>query len=220
MIEQVLKVCLGCSIAAMVACEFFMGRLTNELVRLIEAVPCQKGLSKKESSKFESITVQPLFRRAVLTFHAIGKLMKFTSISALSAALLVASISLGMAEEAKPAEKAVEEAKDNAKVSRTDADFKAIAAALQQYKLTTGDYPTEEQGLKVLVEIPRTPPTPKRWIKLMSAVPKDAWGRDYRYVVRVKDKKKETLLLSDGPDAKDKKDDLEFVVTSVAAEKK
>ncbi len=136
--------------------------------------------------------------------------MKFPLCSLCSATLFVAAISPATAEEAKPP----------AKTMRTEADFNAISSALKAYKLNAGNYPTEEQGLKALVDKPTTSPIPARWTKIASAVPKDPWGREYRYAVRVKDGKKETVLLSDGPDAEDKKDDLESVVDSEAVEKK
>jgi len=137
--------------------------------------------------------------------------MKLPAISILAATVFASA----MAEEPKPPTKVIEEVTGNAKISRTDADLHAISSALKMYKLNAGFYPTEEQGLKALVEKPSAVPLPKRWVQVMSAVPKDSWGREYRYAVRVKDGKKETVISSDGPSADDKKDDIEHVVESV-----
>lgn len=140
--------------------------------------------------------------------------MKLPALFILAATTFASAISPALGEEPTPAEKTVAKTAEQARLSRMEADFNAISSALKAYKLNGGSYPTEEQGLKSMVDRPTTSPIPKRWVKIMTAVPKDAWGRDYRYAVRVKDGKKEYLLLCDGPSAEDKKDDIEHVVES------
>ena len=65
---------------------------------------------------------------------------------------------------------------------RADADINAIGSALEGYKLLSGGfYPTTQQGLRALVEKPSSTPVPRRWTKIMDAVPTDPWGEPYIY---------------------------------------
>ena len=71
---------------------------------------------------------------------------------------------------------------ESAKIQRVEADFNAIGSALEGYKLTSGGlYPTTQQGLRALVEKPSSTPVPRRWTKIMDAVPTDPWGEPYIY---------------------------------------
>jgi general secretion pathway protein G len=101
---------------------------------------------------------------------------------------------------------------EKAKRQRVEADGKAITAALKMYKINAGDFPTEKQGLKALVERPTESPIPRRWVKLMEKVPVDAWGREYRLVARMKNDKSVLVIMSDGPDAEALTDDIEMTV--------
>lgn len=72
-----------------------------------------------------------------------------------------------------------------AQVNQVFADFSAIGNALKRYELDNGRYPTEEQGLKALVEKPTSEPIPKRW-KRGGYIDKEAldpWGNQYVYFV-------------------------------------
>ena len=102
----------------------------------------------------------------------------------------------------------IDAAEERAQIKRTEADFQAITAALQMYKINSGAYPTEKQGLKALVEIPAEGPRPRRWVKVMAKVPVDPWKREYRLVVRKQDGKDTFHLVSQGPDPDDPADDL------------
>jgi general secretion pathway protein G len=54
--------------------------------------------------------------------------------------------------------------------------------AITQFKLDTGRFPTEEEGLKVLVEQPADVTNyPEGGYLKTSTVPKDAWGNDFVY---------------------------------------
>jgi len=70
---------------------------------------------------------------------------------------------------------------DSSAITVVDGDFKSIANALQSYKTNAGNYPSEQQGLKALVEKPTTAPRPRRWVQIMDKVPKDPWGHEYVY---------------------------------------
>jgi general secretion pathway protein G len=72
---------------------------------------------------------------------------------------------------------------DQARVTTATSDIKTIGAALKMYRLDNGDYPTQEQGLKALVEKPSTPPIPSAWSPegYLPEMPVDPWGHPYSY---------------------------------------
>ncbi len=83
--------------------------------------------------------------------------------------LLVALVGpnvMGRAEKAKPQAARVQ--------------IENLASALEMFKLDTGRYPTEEEGLSVLRQAPSGV---DRWDGpyLRKRVPKDPWDRDYVY---------------------------------------
>jgi len=61
------------------------------------------------------------------------------------------------------------------------AKMREIAAKLEAYHLSAGMYPTEQQGLKALVERPTIAPEPKRWKKQFRKLPMDPWNEEYLY---------------------------------------
>lgn len=73
---------------------------------------------------------------------------------------------------------------DQAKVTVAKGDIKAIAAALDMYKLDNFNYPSTQQGLTALVEKPSGNPQPRNWNRdgYLKRVPKDPWGNDYQYL--------------------------------------
>ncbi|GGO98749.1 type II secretion system major pseudopilin GspG [Stakelama pacifica] len=72
---------------------------------------------------------------------------------------------------------------DEARVTVAKTDIKTISSALKMYRLDNGDYPTEQQGLKALVEKPTTPPVPRNWAPdgYLGEMPQDPWGNPYVY---------------------------------------
>ncbi len=60
-------------------------------------------------------------------------------------------------------------------------DIKLISSALITYFTLNGSYPTSDQGLHALLEMPSKPPIPIRWQMIIQKLPKDPWGRDYQY---------------------------------------
>jgi len=65
-------------------------------------------------------------------------------------------------------------------VNVAKAQIDALGTALDQYRLDTGNYPTNELGLKALVERPASEP---KWAGpyLRKSVPLDPWGKPYLY---------------------------------------
>ena len=70
--------------------------------------------------------------------------------------------------------------KSEVKVARAQMD--SLGKALDQYRLDTGHYPTQEQGLAALVKRPQNEP---RWDGpyLQKELPLDPWGRAFVYKV-------------------------------------
>jgi general secretion pathway protein G len=73
---------------------------------------------------------------------------------------------------------------EQAKVTVARGDIKAIAAALDMYKLDNFAYPSTQQGLEALVEKPTGNPQPKNWNRdgYLKQVPQDPWGNPYQYL--------------------------------------
>ncbi len=73
---------------------------------------------------------------------------------------------------------------DQAKVTVAKGDIKAVAAALDMYKLDNFAYPSTQQGLEALVKKPSGNPQPKNWNRdgYLKRLPKDPWGNDYQYI--------------------------------------
>lgn len=96
---------------------------------------------------------------------------------------------------------------ESAKVQRVDADFSSIGSAIKAYKLNAGNYPTQQQGLKALVEKPSSTPVPRRWVKVADAMPKDPWNNDYGYWFPGRKDKSEFEIVSKGKDGQEGTDD-------------
>ena len=73
---------------------------------------------------------------------------------------------------------------DEARVVAARADIAAVTQALKLYRLDNAAYPSTEQGLAALVQRPTTQPQPINWKQggYLDRVPKDPWGREYRYL--------------------------------------
>jgi len=73
---------------------------------------------------------------------------------------------------------------DEARVIAAKQDIAALSQSLKLYRLDNLSYPTTEQGLQALVARPASPPVPPNWKAggYLERLPKDPWGRDYRYL--------------------------------------
>ncbi len=82
-------------------------------------------------------------------------------------------------------------------VNVAKAQIDALEKALDQYRLDVGRYPSNELGLKALVERPANEP---KWNGpyLRKDVPLDPWGKPYVY--KIPGEKSEIELLSYGKD--------------------
>jgi general secretion pathway protein G len=75
---------------------------------------------------------------------------------------------------------------DEAKQVKAKMDIASLETALKLYRLDNGFYPSTEQGLSALVQVPQSGQIPKRWKEggylEKNQVPKDPWGNEYLYL--------------------------------------
>lgn len=71
---------------------------------------------------------------------------------------------------------------EKAKVKTTQATLKVLHEQIMMFKLDTGRFPTEEEGLKALVEQPSDVENwdPSGYLQT-TKVPKDAWNHEFAY---------------------------------------
>jgi len=71
---------------------------------------------------------------------------------------------------------------DKARVTTTKTSLKSLHFAVNQFKMDTGRFPTEEEGLTALVEQPSDVENwePGGYLET-TEIPKDGWGRDFIY---------------------------------------
>ena len=72
---------------------------------------------------------------------------------------------------------------DDAQVTRVQQDLRGIENAMKFYRLDNFAYPTSEQGLDALVNIPADPNI-RNWKPggYLDRLPKDPWGNPYQYL--------------------------------------
>lgn len=73
---------------------------------------------------------------------------------------------------------------DEARVIKAQQDLRAVAAALDLYKLDNFTYPTTAQGLEALVEKPASLAPGANWRTggYLAKLPEDPWGKTYQYL--------------------------------------
>lgn len=70
---------------------------------------------------------------------------------------------------------------DTARITKAQADIRALESALNLYKLDNHNYPSTDDGLEALVQRPAGAPAWKEG-GYMDRLPKDPWGRPYQYL--------------------------------------
>jgi general secretion pathway protein G len=71
---------------------------------------------------------------------------------------------------------------DKARQIQTKANLKELHSTVKQFKMETGRYPTEEQGLMELIEQPSDVTNwPEGGYLDQTEVPTDAWGNEFIY---------------------------------------
>ena len=73
---------------------------------------------------------------------------------------------------------------DEARRVAAKQDIGTIMQAMKLYRLDNGRYPTQEQGLRALIEKPTTEPATPNWKEggYLERLPADPWGAQYQYL--------------------------------------
>jgi general secretion pathway protein G len=75
---------------------------------------------------------------------------------------------------------------DEARRAKARLQIESIETALKLYRLDNGNYPTTEQGLQALVELPSIGGAAKNWRQggylERGKVPKDPWDKEFVYI--------------------------------------
>ena len=127
-----------------------------------------KNLTVRESMNSSQQNTRKIFGQHQAGFTLI-EIMVVVVILGVLAALVVPNM-IGQAGEARKTAAA--------------SDLRAIANALDMYRLDNFSYPRTDQGLQALVEKPSGFPEAKNW-KIdgyLRKLPKDTWGNDYVYI--------------------------------------
>ncbi len=98
---------------------------------------------------------------------------------------------------------------DDAKAQRVASDLQSLDLALKAYE--RNNYfkpPSQEQGLRALVERPSGEPQPERWRAYLEEPMKDPWGNDYQYRFPAQKSSKKYDLFSLGEDGVESEDDI------------
>ena len=74
--------------------------------------------------------------------------------------------------------------KDRADQQKAKTDIAALEQTLDMYRLDNSSYPTTDQGLEALVELPTIAPEPRSYRDggYIKRLPLDPWGREYQYL--------------------------------------
>ncbi|MHC4573676.1 MAG: type II secretion system major pseudopilin GspG [Planctomycetota bacterium] len=92
---------------------------------------------------------------------------------------------------------------DKARFTTTRANLRALHDKVNEFKMDTGRYPTEEEGLDALIEQPSDVINyPPGGYLDTTEVPKDAWGNDF-YYERFPESGKEFVIISWGGDGEE-----------------
>ncbi len=73
---------------------------------------------------------------------------------------------------------------DEARATAARQDIASLMQALKIYRLDNQHYPSTEQGLEALVNLPASAPLPRNWKAggYLERLPPDPWGQPYRYL--------------------------------------
>ena len=107
---------------------------------------------------------------------------------------------------------------DKAKVTTTKANLKVLHEAVLMFKLDTGRYPTEEEGLTALIEEPTDVEgwQPGGYLQFTD-VPTDAWNNDFDYQLNP-ESGKAFVIISYGADSEPEGEDYDEDLYSTDAD--
>jgi len=89
---------------------------------------------------------------------------------------------------------------DQARETTTKANLKALAAAVNQFRMDTARFPSEDEGLLALIEQPSDVETwePGGYLETTD-IPKDGWGNEFIFEL-YPESGKQFVIRSSGPD--------------------
>ncbi|MEM9478500.1 MAG: type II secretion system major pseudopilin GspG [Verrucomicrobiota bacterium] len=90
---------------------------------------------------------------------------------------------------------------------RTKLSIMRATVALRNYQLDNAKFPTQEQGLRALIEKPTLEPVPDRWKQYIDPLPLDPFGQELKYVIPSQRSEAEFDVYSVGKDGADGTDD-------------
>ncbi len=96
---------------------------------------------------------------------------------------------------------------DQARITVTKANLKALAAAVNQFRMDTGRFPSEDKGLIDLIEQPTDVDTwePGGYLETTEISP-DGWGNEFIYEI-YPESGKQFVIRSMGPDGEEGTED-------------
>ncbi|MEA3227324.1 MAG: type II secretion system major pseudopilin GspG [Planctomycetota bacterium] len=98
---------------------------------------------------------------------------------------------------------------DKARITTTKANVKMLASAVRQFRMDTGQYPSEDMGLIDLIEQPMDLPE-DRWqtggYLETTELPIDGWGNEFVFQL-YPESGKEFVIISFGPDGEEGTED-------------
>jgi len=96
---------------------------------------------------------------------------------------------------------------DQARLTTTKANLKALAAAVNQFRMDTTRFPTEDEGLLALIEQPTDVETwePGGYLET-TEINKDGWGNEFIYEL-YPESGKQFVIRSMGPDGEEGTED-------------
>jgi general secretion pathway protein G len=96
---------------------------------------------------------------------------------------------------------------DQARITTTKANLKILHSAVNQFKMDTGRFPTEDEGLKALIEQPTDVQVwePGGYLET-TELPLDGWGHEFKYELNP-ESGKQFVIRSFGPDGEEGTDD-------------
>jgi general secretion pathway protein G len=97
---------------------------------------------------------------------------------------------------------------EQARITKTKSDIRALEAALNLYRLDNMVYPTTDQGLEALISAPTDAPEAKNWKEggYLDRLPSDPWGNAYLYLSPGSHGSVD--IYSSGPDVQSADDDI------------
>ncbi len=96
---------------------------------------------------------------------------------------------------------------DQARITTTKANLKILSSAVNQFKMDTGRFPTEDLGLLELLEMPNDVMNwePGGYLET-TELPLDGWGMEYKYEM-YPESGKQFVIRSFGPDKEEGTED-------------